>query len=270
MSNIITGWPDCFNSGVFVYTPSVDTFEKLIVHATNEGSFDGGDQGLLNTFFSDWATQDITKHLPFLYNMCASATYSYLPAFEYYERNVKIIHFIGTSKPWHIKFDQRGSPELEKIEENMYQFLKHWWYIFDNDIKPNLQKIKEPKYTGTDSFENVLMKMGSSCSAMDEGNLSRSDSNQSFLTASSSANTAIQFQEFQERLCWEEGHPDYNGIHSFDNILKKINSTMAKDDRRYFGEDLNNPGIENITKNDEKELISSQLFSHNRSLFEQG
>ena len=26
-------------------------------HATKEGSFDGGDQGLLNTFFSDWATK---------------------------------------------------------------------------------------------------------------------------------------------------------------------------------------------------------------------
>ena len=41
----------------------------------------GGDQGLLNTYFSDWATRDISRHLPFLYNMTASATYTYLPAF---------------------------------------------------------------------------------------------------------------------------------------------------------------------------------------------
>ena len=51
-------------------------------HAATEGSFDGGDQGLLNTFFNTWATQDIGKHLSFLYNMCATATYTYLPAFK--------------------------------------------------------------------------------------------------------------------------------------------------------------------------------------------
>lgn len=44
--------------------------------------FIGGDQGLLNLFFNDWATKDITKHLPFVYNMCSTATYSYLPAFK--------------------------------------------------------------------------------------------------------------------------------------------------------------------------------------------
>ena len=76
------GWPDCFNSGVFVFAPSVDTFNKLMTHAATQGSFDGGDQGLLNTFFGNWATQDISKHLPFLYNMCATATYTYQPAFK--------------------------------------------------------------------------------------------------------------------------------------------------------------------------------------------
>ncbi len=52
--------------------------------ANDTGSFDGGDQGLLNTFFSDWATRDIGKHLSFLYNMCATATYTYLPAYKQY------------------------------------------------------------------------------------------------------------------------------------------------------------------------------------------
>ncbi|GIY39491.1 glycogenin-1 [Caerostris extrusa] len=35
------GWPDCFNSGVFVYQPSKETFEKLKNLAAEEGSFDG-------------------------------------------------------------------------------------------------------------------------------------------------------------------------------------------------------------------------------------
>ncbi|VDM26072.1 unnamed protein product, partial [Hydatigera taeniaeformis] len=35
------GWPDCFNSGVFVYTPSLDTYRALLDFALSEGSFDG-------------------------------------------------------------------------------------------------------------------------------------------------------------------------------------------------------------------------------------
>lgn len=42
----------------------------------------GGDQGLLNSFFSDWARGDISKHLPFLYNVTSAAFYSYLPALK--------------------------------------------------------------------------------------------------------------------------------------------------------------------------------------------
>lgn len=44
--------------------------------------FIGGDQGLLNLYFSDWAHKDISKHLPFVYNVCSTACYSYLPAFK--------------------------------------------------------------------------------------------------------------------------------------------------------------------------------------------
>jgi glycogenin glucosyltransferase len=35
------GWPDCFNSGLFVTRPSKDTFQKLSEMAIIEGSFDG-------------------------------------------------------------------------------------------------------------------------------------------------------------------------------------------------------------------------------------
>lgn len=42
----------------------------------------GGDQGVLNGYFSDWATADITKHLPFIYNLSSIAIYTYLPAFK--------------------------------------------------------------------------------------------------------------------------------------------------------------------------------------------
>lgn len=35
------GWPDCFNSGVFVFRPSNETHEKLLEFCNETGSFDG-------------------------------------------------------------------------------------------------------------------------------------------------------------------------------------------------------------------------------------
>ena len=35
------GWPDCFNSGVFVFKPSEDTYNSLLQCAVTQGSFDG-------------------------------------------------------------------------------------------------------------------------------------------------------------------------------------------------------------------------------------
>ena len=35
------GWPDCFNSGVFVFVPSLETYSRLIEFGASSGSFDG-------------------------------------------------------------------------------------------------------------------------------------------------------------------------------------------------------------------------------------
>lgn len=35
------GWPDCFNSGVFVFKPDTDLFKALLQFASERGSFDG-------------------------------------------------------------------------------------------------------------------------------------------------------------------------------------------------------------------------------------
>lgn len=98
------GWPDCFNSGVFVFKPSLETFANLYELAVTEGSFDGnsvnqnikipylvlvyfftgGDQGLLNSYWSDWATSDIKYHLPFIYNVTPNMYYQYAPAYKRY------------------------------------------------------------------------------------------------------------------------------------------------------------------------------------------
>ncbi|XP_059502796.1 glycogenin-1 isoform X1 [Stegostoma tigrinum] len=136
------GWPDCFNSGVFVYRPSLETYNQLLKFATENGSFDGGDQGLLNSFFSDWSTAEIYKHIPFIYNLSAIAIYSYLPAFKQFGSSLKVFHFLGPAKPWHHKYDAQTK---SVIQENMspsdslfIDLLNLWWDIYTTCIWPLL------------------------------------------------------------------------------------------------------------------------------------
>lgn len=196
------GWPDCFNSGVFVFKPSIETFKALIAHASENGSFDGGDQGLLNTFFADWATKDIAKHLPFLYNMVATATYTYIPAYKYYGHRVKIVHFIGATKPWHVKFDSVGQPLAGPLEAHTQDHLSRWWNIFHSDVKPKLSELAP----------------GASFGPLEP----------SFLQARTEPGAAADPVELaQSRGDWEVGRPDYMGRDAFDNILKKIDASVA-------------------------------------------
>merc|ERR1712083_1097530 len=157
--------------------------------ATTTGSFDGGDQGLLNTHFSSWAIQDISKHLPFLYNMVASASYSYLPAFKKFGSNVKIIHFIGADKPW---LGEGGSSSALPGAEHR----KLWWQLYSTQVAPRLSLHREG-----------FSSSGSNSSSTHQPSLSPPPQDSS-------------------RESWERGQPDYDGAASFDNILKKINKTM--------------------------------------------
>ncbi|XP_010777041.1 glycogenin-2 isoform X3 [Notothenia coriiceps] len=123
------GWPDCFNSGVFVFRPSLHTHHRLLEHARQHGSFDGGDQGLLNSFFSGWPVEDISKHLPFIYNLSASSLYSYLPAYQQFGHDAKIVHFLGSVKPW------SSSSQREGGHSNMEQFLSLWWREYGSNTE---------------------------------------------------------------------------------------------------------------------------------------
>ncbi|KAK5891338.1 hypothetical protein CgunFtcFv8_018604 [Champsocephalus gunnari] len=137
------GWPDCFNSGVFVFRPSLHTHHRLLEHARQHGSFDGGDQGLLNSFFSGWPVEDISKHLPFIYNLSASSPYSYLPAFQQFGHDAKIVHFLGSEKPW------SSSSRREGGHSHMEQFVSLWWREYNTEASaaetPQQTQTKEAK-----------------------------------------------------------------------------------------------------------------------------
>ncbi|XP_031784883.1 glycogenin-1 isoform X4 [Nasonia vitripennis] len=194
------GWPDCFNSGVFVFKPSQQTFASITSFAASQGSFDGADQGLLNMYFSDWAHKDMSKHLPFIYNMCSTATYSYAPAFKQYGENVRIIHFIGATKPWLQYFDTlTGIVQPPPGCNHLQPLLQVWWNIFCDDVHRQLTDV-----------------MGGLAGALSKLTLGESRSDEQ---------KAIE--DHMRKQNWEQGHIDFMGRDSFDNILKKINETLA-------------------------------------------
>ncbi|KAJ3273776.1 Glycogenin-1 [Terramyces sp. JEL0728] len=125
------GWPDCFNSGVFVLKPDPKVYS--------------GDQGLLNTYFSCWPTgsDGRTARLPFGYNVTPTTIYSYLPAFNYYKDQIRVVHFIGQNKPWKLSRNYDGSLMYTgDASEHTVSLIKHWWSIFDrNDIHLVLKEL---------------------------------------------------------------------------------------------------------------------------------
>ncbi|NWJ02083.1 GLYG2 protein, partial [Crypturellus undulatus] len=155
-----SGWPDCFNSGVFVFRPSLKTYNLLLQFAEEHGSFDGGDQGLLNSFFSNWATTDIDKHLPFIYNLSSSAVYTYVPAFNHFGRDAKVVHFLGSTKPWNYKYNLETRKVMQDgaTSGSLHQlsFLALWWNIYSASILPLLEKTQKVEESESEEVKHTF------------------------------------------------------------------------------------------------------------------
>ncbi|XP_036601489.1 glycogenin-2 isoform X7 [Trichosurus vulpecula] len=248
------GWPDCFNSGVFVFRPSLETHSLLLEHAVKHGSFDGADQGLLNSFFSNWATSDIHKHLPFLYNLSSSTIYTYRPAFNKFGSDAKVVHFLGPSKPWHYKYNrQTGSVISESLtseSQHRASFLDLWWKIYDESIVPFFDKVQHVAELESQEQTNSLYDVGEPR----EGSNSSQDDSQYFpvqefpeqtveithpiLTPEEVTKKAVDLafsvtelsiqqkvkepSAEEERRKWEEGRVDYMGKDAFAHIQEKL------------------------------------------------
>nr|UEK51519.1 GYG-like protein [Parasacculina yatsui] len=183
------GWPDCFNSGVFVFTPSFETFDALLRLVETTGSFDGGDQGLLNEYFSCWCTGPAERRLSFLYNMVVSVTYTCLPAFKRFGQDVKIVHFLGERKPWR-------STHSAADDSPSSAFYQHWHQLYRQHVVPHLPHSQvdllspsigqltvsdeadqrerrsawehgQPDYMGADRFDSILAKIDQTMSRTD-------------------------------------------------------------------------------------------------------
>ncbi|XP_047424598.1 glycogenin-1b isoform X3 [Mugil cephalus] len=209
------GWPDCFNSGVFVFCPSMETYGKLLQYCTEHGSFDAsqrsptrqrnnnrGDQGVLNGYFSNWATADISKHLPFIYNLSSIAIYTYLPAFKKYGGNAKVVHFLGKTKPWSYTFDPKSKQVSGRAQDSTHPtFLVDWWTLYSSSVVPMMQE----QY-GDKPFVSGCVEVESSPSPPQE------------------LQPTMSSEERKQK--WEQGQADYMGVDSFDNIQRKLDSFL--------------------------------------------
>merc|ERR1712227_839892 len=210
------GWPDCFDSGVFVFVPSLDTYQRILTFATEQGSFDGGDQGLLNMYYHNWASADIEKHLPFTYNVVSQAFYSYLPAFRHYGKNIKICHFIGRQKPWHHTFNMHTNRvEIQEEAGHCAEFLQQWWELFMSRVQPRLSSSLSDGPTLSSSTQSDGVHCGPYHSLG------------STASGEGPVYTEVQLADETRQYAWERGQIDYMGIDSFENIESHIKKMMT-------------------------------------------
>lgn len=150
------GWPDCFNSGLFVCVPSAKTLQRLIAFALKEGSFDGADQGLLNEFFADWASLSAEHRIPFVYNVTINSHYSYVPAALHFRRRVKCVHFIGAQKPWFYPSHSGQSNAWDAPTPATFDdYLRDWWRIFNEHVKPVIEAVTKALSAEDTSFNTL-------------------------------------------------------------------------------------------------------------------
>ncbi len=99
-----------FNSGVMVLKPSQEKFKMLKARVHEVKSYNKGDQGFLNAFFSDWYSST-EKRLPMAYNAMVFFPETY-NAPSWFDREnlpellghpIKIVHFANPwFKPWNM------------------------------------------------------------------------------------------------------------------------------------------------------------------------
>ncbi|KAF2668532.1 nucleotide-diphospho-sugar transferase [Microthyrium microscopicum] len=130
------GWPDAFNSGLMVLTPSMGDYWALQSLASSGDSFDGADQGLLNQYYEHkpW------HRLSFTYNCTPNAEYQWEPAYRYHKSNIKAVHFIGRDKPWFVGRQGKGG------KGTYGELIGKWWSVYDKHYR------KAPTYVPGKSY----------------------------------------------------------------------------------------------------------------------
>ncbi|RWA08041.1 hypothetical protein EKO27_g7073 [Xylaria grammica] len=118
------GWPDLFNTGVMVLTPNMGDYYAMMAMTERGISFDGADQGLINTHF-----RNNYNRISFAYNVTPSAHYQYIPAYRHFQSSINMVHFIGSDKPWFKgRHTNIGSSPFDEM-------TGRWWAVYDRHYR---------------------------------------------------------------------------------------------------------------------------------------
>lgn len=109
--------PDRFNAGVMVIEPNRDIFETMLDKMQTLKSYDQGDTGFLNAFFSDWFSWPAERRLEFRYNALRTMYWFTHQNPGYWEevKPIKVLHFCSSPKPWE-KMSRMGDLEALWLE----------------------------------------------------------------------------------------------------------------------------------------------------------
>ncbi|KAI8812462.1 nucleotide-diphospho-sugar transferase [Cladochytrium replicatum] len=116
-----------FNSGFFVFRPSVATFQRIIKHIVDNAprlaEFKFPDQDLLNEVYSGNGGTNPWIEVPYTYN--ALKTLSHFHKDVWKTDQLHIIHYI-LDKPWDTDLK---SPKAK--EDKFYELNRLWWNVHD-------------------------------------------------------------------------------------------------------------------------------------------
>ena len=122
--------PDMFNSGVMVLEPKLSTFEDMLEKIYTTPSYNVGDQGFLNKYFSGWYHGDTAAHLPIKYN--AIMRMSNFHFWKDIKDQVRVLHFSGEAKPWNMMADQFRASFGQAAYAPEYGDL--WWSFHERTM----------------------------------------------------------------------------------------------------------------------------------------
>jgi lipopolysaccharide biosynthesis glycosyltransferase len=118
-----SGVPSLFNTGVLLVRPNNSLFLSLLNSASLREipSYDGTDQGFLNSIYSDWYTWPATHRIPPKFNFGQQIAFGQnekaLRHAETQGGGIAIMHFMGAGKPWHYNMWRTILPSRESVED---------------------------------------------------------------------------------------------------------------------------------------------------------
>ncbi len=149
--------PDTFNSGLMVFEPSKRIFDLMMATISVLPSYNGGDQGFLNTFFDNWYHLGPDSKLPYTYNTQTKIMKAFPPAWYLLFPRIKVLHFSPhkpwKSYPWRENFLQsRTSSKLDEVSEAN----SNWWNLFGQ--VPNIDYFNAGFFVQTKSLLEKYMQ----------------------------------------------------------------------------------------------------------------